>query len=124
MSYFSPQKIVFFVTPIVPQIRECFKLFAPNHVCTDFLAEGLITPLAMLAPLSRLRNAKDLVSSLRRKAEGYFGFATRLGQRGSDNTLCCHSLPRSFKSFFVQSVPNKKRHATAYRFLFGAGKRT
>ena len=47
----------------------------------------LQVPLIKFAPRKRgrlLPTKRDLVSSLRRKAKGYFGFATLLGQRGSD----------------------------------------
>ena len=57
---------------------------------------------------SGLFEQKDLVSSRHRKAEGYFGFATLLGQRGSDNTQCCHSLPRSFKPFYLYPCQKEK----------------
>ena len=45
-----------------------------------------------------------------------FGFAALLGQRGSDTTPWCHSLPRSFKSSFKIRA-KRKTEAIASVFL-------
>ena len=52
---------------------------------------------------------RDLVSSLRRKAEFLISALLRSSVfRGSDNTLCCHSLPLPFESS-PNCIPAKRK---------------
>ena len=57
-----------------------------------------------------LMRVKGLFSSRHRKAEVYFGFATLLGQRGSDTTPWCHSF-RS-RRFATQSPHSRQKHGS------------
>ncbi len=43
--------------------------------------------------------------------------------RGSDNTLCCHSLPLPFKPRFLKIRKNNRRHIEICRLLFWCEKR-
>ena len=70
---------------------------------------GLITPLRCVSSLEPIKKATGLGLVATPQSRVFdFGFATLLGQRGSDSPLDCHSLPRSFKSCFIKSYQNKR----------------